>query len=355
VSRFNCSHLRRATVALAGLFVFVISIASSTESAPARGLFWGAEIGPQMTGEAAPWDMRPVHRFARLSGKGLSLIAFSGPFQVCQESRCTFLTFPTTPMNNVRGYGAVPLFGWTSSSTGGQPNDSAFRLSALIHGRYDNYIRQFALEAREWGHPFFLRFDWEMNGFWFPWSEGVNGNRPGQFVAAWRHVHDIFTRVRATNATWVWCPNIDLEGKLTPMRRLYPGNRYVDWTGIDGFNWGNRRGSPGWLSFEQVFSRTYRQIRRLAPKKPVMLAELATSSRGGSKSAWIRHMFSVLRTRFTKIRAISWHESNDRGSGWPIETSAAARQAWRKGIAAHAYRPNIFGSLSGGAIRPPAG
>jgi hypothetical protein len=295
----------------------------ATAAVHPRGLYWGAEIGSQMTGEAAPWDMRPVERFEGIAGKGLSLIAFSAPFTECDRSRCDFLKFPLTPMENVRRYGALPLFGWTSSTTGGGLNEPAFRLSALIHGRYDAYIRQFALEAREWGHPFFLRFDWEMNGNWFPWGEGVNGNKPGEFVAAWRHVHDLFTRVGARNVTWVWCPNIDLEGKLTPLRSLYPGDRYVDWTGIDGFNWGIRRGSPGWLSFEQVFSRTYRQIvGKVAPRKPLMLAEVSTSSRGGNKAAWIRQMFSVMPTRFPKIRAFSWFDRNDRGSKWPIESSS---------------------------------
>ncbi len=46
---------------------------------------------------------------------------------------------------------------------------------------------------------------------------GVNGDQPGEFVAAWRHVHDIFTSVGATNATWVWCPYTviasDFEGR----------------------------------------------------------------------------------------------------------------------------------------------
>ena len=68
----------------------------------------------------------------------------------------------------------------------------------MISGKYDSYIPQnVAEDARDWGHPFFLRFDWEMNGNWFPWSEGVNGNQSGEFVAAWRHVHDIFTSVGA--------------------------------------------------------------------------------------------------------------------------------------------------------------
>ena len=84
----------------------------------------------------------------------------------------------------------------------------------MIAGTYDAYIREFAEGARDWGHPFFLRFNWEMNGDWFPWAERVNGNQPGEYVAAWRHVHDIFTAVGATNATWVWCPYADSKPRL---------------------------------------------------------------------------------------------------------------------------------------------
>jgi beta-mannanase len=33
-----------------------------------------------------------------------------------------------------------------------------------------------------------------MNGNWFSWSERTNVNQPGEYVAAWRHVHDISPR-----------------------------------------------------------------------------------------------------------------------------------------------------------------
>ena len=95
----------------------------------------------------------------------------------------------------------------------------------MIAGTHDAYIREFAEDARDWGHPFFLRFNWEMNGNWFPWSEGVNGNQPGEYVAAWRHVHDIFTEVGATNATWVWCPNVDPGGKFSDLALALPRRR----------------------------------------------------------------------------------------------------------------------------------
>jgi hypothetical protein len=328
--------------------------AALAKKRPPASVYWGAQIGDQMTGEAAPWDMNPVYRFQGIADKGLSLIEFGSPFAECDGGSCVMTKFPGTPLENVRRYGAIPVFSWNSTASPPDADQSQFSLGTLISGRYDAYIREFATKAKEWGKPFFLRFDWEMNGFWFPWSEGINGNTPGQYVAAWRHVHDIFAQVGATNATWVWCPNVDLYNSLIPLGELYPGDRYVDWTALDGFNWGTRRGSPGWQSFNQVFHRTYKRIiTRVARGKPMMLAEVASSDKGGSKAAWIKDMLNKVRHKYRKIRAIVWYDVDDRGTNWPIEHSKKASNAFRKGINPAAYRPNLYGGITQSPIQPP--
>jgi mannan endo-1,4-beta-mannosidase len=345
----------RLGLALAALAVLLlVPGAAAAKKRPPASLYWGAQIGDQMTGEAAPWDMTPVHRFEQIAGKGLSLIEFSAPFAECGDGGCVMTRFPGAPLDNVRRYGAIPVFSWNSTASPPSLDQPDFSLGALLSGRYDGYIREFATKARDWGHPFFLRFDWEMNGFWFPWSEGVNGNTPGQFVAAWRHVHDVFTSVGAHNVTWVWCPNVDHFNSLTPLGRLYPGPEYVDWTALDGFNWGQRRGSPGWQSFNQVFHRTYRRIvRKVAPGKPLMLAEVASSDRGGSKPAWIKDMLAKVRHKYRKIRAVIWYDVDDRGTNWPIERSKKEGRAFRKGIRPGAFKPNLYGGITQSPIQPP--
>ena len=87
-----------------------------------------------------------------------------------------------------------------------------------------------------------LRYGHEMNGSWYPRADGVNGNAPGDFAAAWRHVHDVVTAAGATNPSWVWSPNIPYTGS-TPLDGLYPGAVYVDAVALDGYNWGT---SAGW-------------------------------------------------------------------------------------------------------------
>ena len=236
------------------------------------------------------------------------------------------------------------------------PPEPDFQLADVINGTYDTYIREFAEAARNWGHPFFLRFDWEMNGNWFPWSEGVNGNNPGEFVAAWRHVHDIFTQVGATNATWVWCPYSEVERSFAALAPLYPGNEYVDWTCMDGFNWGNNPTNPHrWRGFKEIFSSTYRKItKQIAPSKPMVLAEIASTGSGRAKANWIRNMFTELRTNFRRVRALIWFDQVDRGVEWPLETSPRAAHAFAKGIAKSGFAANGQAATSAASpIQPP--
>ena len=52
------------------------------------------------------------------------------------------------------------------------------------------------------GPPVLPPLDVEMNGTWEPYSPGVNGNTAADFVAMWRHLHDLADQAGATNVTW---------------------------------------------------------------------------------------------------------------------------------------------------------
>jgi hypothetical protein len=361
MSRHGKIRSRSALLAAASLCLLSLGLGSAGSAAAAgrapASLYWGAQIGR----EEAPWKMNGVYKFQSKVGKGMSLIEFSSPFADCSSGSCQLIPFPGLPLENIRSYGAIPVFSWSSASSPASREQPDFQLSDILSGRYDAFIHKFALAAKTWGHPFFLRFDWEMNGFWFPWNEGVNGNQKGEYVAVWRHVHDIFTQVGATNVSWVWCPNVDLSGALVPLGSVYPGDKYVDWTAIDGFNWGDRRGSPGWQTFDEVFHSTYKRIvRKVAPRKPMMLAEVASSDRGGSKAAWIKNMLNEVRHNYRKIRAVIWYDTNDRGANWPLGNNNKPVNAFRTGIAPGSFKENVYGGLQaapaatvGGAIPPP--
>jgi hypothetical protein len=327
--------------------------AGSAERRRGRRRYWGAWIGEQLTGTSPPWDMRALARFERIVGKRVSLLEFAAPFAECGLLSCNFYAFPRREMTKIRRHGAIPFFSWSSQSIPGSVNQPNFQLSDVIRGRYDGYIRHWARAARRWGHPFFLRFNWEMNGDWFPWGAGVNGNRKRQFRRAWRHVHRIFGRARARNVTWVWCPYVDPDRNYG-LRVFYPGGRFVDWTCLDGYNWGpgNPANSRPWQSFGQLFRSSYRRVVRFARRKPMILGEMASSDYGGSKAGWIRNMLRKL-PRYRKIRGFVWFDADDRGANWPIEASRSSKRAFRRGISRRVYAPSRFRRTHRNPIRPP--
>jgi Glycosyl hydrolase family 26/Bacterial Ig domain len=323
--------------------------AVSSIAAPAS-IYWGGWIGSQLTGTEAPWDMNAVSALEKKAEKKLSIVNFSAPFANC-SSTCSYYNFPANEMNSIRAHGSIPFYSWGSQSIPVPSNLSEpnFQLSDVIEGHHDAYIRKFAEAAKAWGHPFFLRFNWEMNGGWFAWAEGVNGNKEGEYVAAWRHVHDIFAQVGATNATWVWCPNVDPENQMQGLTSLYPGDAYVDWTGLDGYNWGTNPTRPDrWRSFDSLYSSTYKKITgTVAPSKPLMISEVGSTEYGGSKAAWIEDMLAKIPTNYPKIRGLLWFDKFDDGMDWPLETSVSATKAFAEGIQNPAYAANGFSSLAG--------
>jgi hypothetical protein len=316
-----------------------VSARSVSASVSGRPKLWGASFG-----NPAPWKWGPIRRFERTAGKGVSLVSFGLPFEHCHRG-CRSYPFPTGLMQKIRDHGGIPVVNWSSMSIPMSIVEPRFQLRAIVHGRYDSYIKRFAKAAHRWGHPFFLRFDWEMNGNWFPWGVGVNGNHASDFVAAWRHVHHLFTKAHAYNAKWLWCPNV---GHWASLYSVYPGANYVDWTCLDGYNWGttgpNSPGASrgGFLQFNTVYGAPYQTIaRHIAPHKPMMLGEVAANNHGGSESAWINRMFQELPTRYPLIQGLMWYQVQNFWD-FPLHAHTAAARAFAAGIKSSRYKGSVY-------------
>ncbi len=222
--------------------------------------------------------------------------------------------------------GAVPMIGW-------EPWDEAghgYRLAAIAKGHYDAYIQRSAREAKEWEGPILVRFGQEMNGSWAPWQRGVNGTTGPRFIAAWRHIVKIFRRVGATNVSWVWCPYVN-NGRL-PFTNFYPGDRWVDWLALDGFNWGE---PISWQTFPKIFDASYRELARIA-RKPIMIAEIGSDESGGDKARWLRRALGHQLPRLKRVKAVVWFDATD-GSDFRIDSSPSALDAFRAGISSPLY------------------
>jgi len=213
--------------------------------------------------------------------------------------------------------GRIPLVNW-------EPFDTA--LDDIIAGDYDALIAERAADAKRLAKPFFLDWGAEMNGDWSPWGGAQNGQSADKYVQAYRHIHDLFVKGGATNVVWLWCPNVTDEPAQSWNAALnyYPGDTYVDWTCVDGYNWGSTNGGA-WQSFEQVFERIYPKL--AGKNKPIMIGEMASTELGGDKAQWIDGVIPSLKAKFPSIRGVVWFDI-DKETDWRISSSSGAEQAF---------------------------
>jgi hypothetical protein len=248
------------------------------------------------------------------------------PAIVLSYKRWDVKPFYRPELRQIERRGAVPMVSWEPWNTAGK----GYKLWAIARGRFDKYVRRSAREAKAWGRPIMLRFAQEMNGSWAPWERGGEGSSPRGFIAAWRHLVTVFREAGANNVLWVWCPNAN-TGKL-PFMQFYPGGRWVDWVGLDGFNWG---GSIGWRSFSEIFAGSYEEL-AARTSKPIVIAETGSGQTDGDKAAWVTSALRRELPNFGRVRAVVWYNAVDY-SDFRIASSPAALAAFREGIALPRY------------------
>jgi hypothetical protein len=237
----------------------------------------------------------------------------------------SFKTFDQAPiyypqLNGAREHGAIPMITWEPQTS----SEERIDLGKIVAGNYDGYIGDAARAAAVWGNPMMIRFGQEMNGSWYPWSP-ASGNSAHSYVRAFRHIVTLFRREGANNVQWVWTPYVETDNDL-PFERFYPGDRYVDWAGLDGYNWGGRF---AWKSFHELFSQSYRQLVRLT-SRPMMIGEVGCGEVGGNKARWLRLMLRQEIPRMPHLRAVLWFDQIDEKGDLRVDTSHAALASLRR-------------------------
>lgn len=202
-------------------------------------------------------------------------------------------------------------------------------LDQIIAGNLDLYFSTRINACKALGIPILFRPMHEMNGNWYPWSgasSGANLPAPRKYIRAWRHIRDLFTAHRAGNVYFVWCPNHNSVPD-TPWNlatNYYPGPRYVDYIGVDGYNFGNPDLTPA-----QIFADFYRTFSSYG--KPMLICETSSADAPVDKAEWIAQLDAWLPTA-PQIDGVVWFHEN-KEHDWRIDSSPTALNAFKTMIA----------------------
>jgi hypothetical protein len=165
-------------------------------------------------------------------------------------------------------------------------------LADIASGKLDGNLQKISTQMFSWqqANPriqLIVRPFHEMNGDWYAWGfkKGHNGNSVSQFIPAWRHVRGVM-RSSFPNLAFMWCPGVNQDDKFAA---YYPGNDQVEYLAFDGYN--HSTSSGGWNTMQQIFHKSMaalRSTRGIDPKKPLVVAEMATTE-PDAPSAASRH------------------------------------------------------------------
>lgn len=286
----------------------------------------------------APFDITKLDDYSEISDKYPAILMWFQPWAPGTANQ-----FDTAAVTSTLRRGVVPMITWEPWNPGTDSNlvedpgvQPEYRLEKIINGDFDDYIREWARAVATIGGPVMLRPMHEMNGDWYPWGGVTNGNTPEQFVTAWRHVHDIFEEEGATNVTWVWSVNCESwpQESGNTYEAYYPGDDYVDWVGISGFNWGTSREDMSWRTFSEIYDEPLSRLDSLG--KPIALTEFGSVEEPGDKAAWLTDAYEQIAKR-PEIKAVVYYDNAEQGlkgeQDWNIDSSSESEQAYREAVA----------------------
>ncbi len=302
---------------LAALALFLALFASAIRPAPASAQAQ-IQLGAYLTGGGG--SASTLDNYATMVGRKPDIFLvfrnMGGPMLYSSE------------ITNLRNRGETPMVTLEPYISGGVAS-----FADIAAGKYDSYFKKEADAIRGLNMTVMVRFAHEMNLLSSDWAAGKVGNTAAGYVEAWRHIVTVFRTEGANNVKWVWAPNVDYGGR--PFNQFYPGDEWVDYTALDGYNWGTSSGGS-FQTFSKIFLSSYTTITQLS-SKPVIVTETAASETGGNKASWIEETyFETIPQKMPRVAGVIWFNDN-KERDWRVESSQSSLDAYRKVVASGLY------------------
>jgi|GEM_PF-5278201 len=254
--------------------------------------------------------------------------------------------------NTYHTNGYIPEMTWQPQIKDGTGHVTPIPYNTIVAGQHDAYIDQMAGQVKALPYRLRIALGPEFNGNWNPWGIGVNGNTAENHKAAWRHTVNRFRELRVINVDWIWAPNIDPENFFPPYASLYPGDEYVTYFGLDGYNFGKVLPTGTWRSFRQLYQSSYDQLVAINPHKAIYIMEIGSVEQGGNKAQWIKEMFEDLEQRYPNIRGLTWFHVDFTPHDFRITTSEGAKRQFALSVNGTPPPPSANNPSSGSSPPP---
>ncbi len=196
-------------------------------------------------------------------------------------------------------------------------------LASIASGAWDGYLKSYAKAVKKFHHPVLISFGHEMNGTWYSWARGHA--TPANFIAAWRHVVQVFRDEGASNAKWVWVVT-SLDNSAQLLKSWWPGSSWVNYVGLDGYYY---RASD---TYQSVFGQLLTKINSFT-KKQAIITEVGIGPSSGRATqiaslytdAVADHLYGVV--WFDQAQHDGYYHQD-----WRLEDVPAALATWVKTV-----------------------
>jgi hypothetical protein len=228
-----------------------------------------------------------------------------------------------------RKRGVRLLISWLPDAGKDNAKAPGYRLSAIAAGKFDVDLKALGKQIKALPHGAIVRPMPDPNTPWYAWSGTVNGNRPGDYARAWKHVRAVLIKAagaKKIKLLWSVYARSVPDVKANALAVYFPGAKQVDLVGADGYNFGNAQGLT-WTAPADLFAPAYGTIQRLA-KKPFWISETGSTARGGDEGAWIGALGQLGKT-MPKLSGVVWYDVKDSTGDFRVPRSGAAAAAFK--------------------------
>jgi plastocyanin len=285
------------------VLTFPTRVEAGSSILPTSGALFGAHVQPDA--HTGPDRRSALESFETLVGRTMAI------------ERIYYLwdqRWPTADDAWTRDAGRIAYISWNARRTDGTITPWA----DIASGAYDATIRARAADVTAYAGPVIFSFHHEP-------EEGD----PTEFIAAYRHIHDVFQTAGVTNVTYAWTMTASSfrNGKAPA---FYPGDDVVDVVAADGYNWyrcPSRANNP-WRSFTNIFGAFHAFGQQHG--KRMIIAEWGgheDPAVPGRKATWIDQASTQLKL-WPDIVGVVYYDS-DKGCDRWVDSSPSSLASFR--------------------------